>query len=97
MDDERVVEPQRVEAVRCRDRITDEVMMTPRGILVVGPTVDLEDEPITEHEVDPADARDLDLRPEPEIRAVEAQAEQGFQPALGIGSARGQRASAPTP
>ncbi len=49
------------------------------------PTVDLEDEPITEHEVDPADAGDLDLRPQPQTQAVETQAEQGFQPALGIG------------
>ena len=52
----------------CRDGITHAVTMTPRGIVVARPTVDLEDEPITEHEVDPADARDFDLRQQPQAQ-----------------------------
>ena len=59
--DHRIVEAQCFEAEGSRDGVAHEILVPHRHAIVVQPPVDLEDEPIAEHEVDPADAGDLDL------------------------------------
>ena len=86
VDDQLVVESECGEPVRSGHRIAHEVLVSLRGLLVVQPAVDLEDEPIPQDEVHATDAWDLDLRTEREADPMEADPEQGFESALGVGS-----------
>src|SRR5690349_3714011 len=58
---ELVVEPERLEAVSGRDGIAQSITVSAIGAVMTHPTIDLEDESISEHEVDPPDTGDLDL------------------------------------
>src|SRR5215207_9134627 len=100
MHDERIVEPQRVEAVRRRDGVANEILVTfrhcrPRGVGlganrgveavdVVVLAVDLEDEPITEDEVNPTDTRYLDLRGQVDPEHAEPQPQQRLESAVRV-------------
>ena len=59
-----------------RHDITHPVTVTALAVVMPLSPVDLEDDPISEHEVDTSDARNLDLGSQPQPQALQAQSEK---------------------
>lgn len=68
-----------------RDGIAQSITVSAIGAVMTHPTIDLEDESISEHEVDPPDTGDLDLGSEPQSESMQAEPQERLEPALRVG------------
>ena len=84
MNDLRIVESQSAETALCCSSIADEVFVPKGRAVVILSSVDFDDEPAIDDEIDDPDAGDANLTLQLQPQHVQAKAQQRFQAAVGV-------------